>query len=112
MNSYRESITACGAGIDGWPADFPQDGPQEEPDGEPDRVGAQILRGVVRQCRGDTIASFIRPGAPGIEGIEFRVINIAADRIKAVSRARSAPAEFRSDVFEDALEHVGVVVHT
>jgi limonene-1,2-epoxide hydrolase len=27
----------------------------------------------------DTIASFIRPGPPGIEDIEFRVINIAAD---------------------------------
>ena len=26
-----------------------------------------------------TIASFIRPGPPGIESIEFRVINIAAD---------------------------------
>ena len=26
-----------------------------------------------------TIATFIRPGAPGIESIEFRVINIAAD---------------------------------
>ncbi len=25
------------------------------------------------------IASFIRPGAPGIEGIQFRVINIAAN---------------------------------
>jgi limonene-1,2-epoxide hydrolase len=27
----------------------------------------------------NTIASFIRPGPPGIESIEFRVINIAAD---------------------------------
>ena len=27
----------------------------------------------------NTIASFVRPGPPGIEGIEFRVINIAAD---------------------------------
>jgi limonene-1,2-epoxide hydrolase len=27
----------------------------------------------------NTIATFIRPGAPGIESIEFRVINIAAD---------------------------------
>src|SRR2546425_8395789 len=27
-------------------------------------------------------------------------------------RSRSAPAEFRSDVLEDAIEHVGVVVHT
>src|SRR5436190_537312 len=26
--------------------------------------------------------------------------------------ARSAPAEFRSDVLEDAFEHVGVVIHT
>ncbi|MCW2625023.1 limonene-1,2-epoxide hydrolase family protein, partial [Mycobacterium sp.] len=26
-----------------------------------------------------TISSFIRPGPPGIEGIEFRVINIAAN---------------------------------
>ena len=27
----------------------------------------------------NTIASFIRPGAPGIESIEFRVVNIAAN---------------------------------
>jgi limonene-1,2-epoxide hydrolase len=27
----------------------------------------------------NTIASFIRPGPPGIESIDFRVINIAAD---------------------------------
>ena len=27
----------------------------------------------------NTIATFIRPGPPGIEGIEFRVINIAAN---------------------------------
>jgi limonene-1,2-epoxide hydrolase len=27
----------------------------------------------------NTIASFVRPGPPGIESIEFRVINIAAD---------------------------------
>ena len=26
-----------------------------------------------------TIATFIRPGPPGVEGIEFRIINIAAD---------------------------------
>ena len=32
-----------------------------------------------REAIADTIASFIRPGAPGIERIEFRVINIAAD---------------------------------
>ena len=32
-----------------------------------------------RAAIADTIASFIRPGAPGIESIEFRVINIAAD---------------------------------
>src|SRR3989475_2134437 len=32
-----------------------------------------------RAAIANTIASFIRPGAPGIEGIEFRVINIAAD---------------------------------
>ena len=32
-----------------------------------------------REAIANTIASFIRPGAPGIEGIEFRVINIAAD---------------------------------
>src|SRR4029434_4119889 len=32
-----------------------------------------------REAIASTIASFIRPGAPGIEGIEFRVINIAAD---------------------------------
>jgi limonene-1,2-epoxide hydrolase len=32
-----------------------------------------------REAIANTIASFIRPGPPGIEGIEFRVINIAAD---------------------------------
>jgi len=32
-----------------------------------------------REAIADTIASFIRPGAPGIERIEYRVINIAAD---------------------------------
>ena len=31
-----------------------------------------------REVIANTIASFIRPGAPGIESIEFRVINIAA----------------------------------
>ena len=32
-----------------------------------------------REAIANTIASFIRPGAPGIEAIEFRVINIAAN---------------------------------
>jgi len=32
-----------------------------------------------REAIANNIASFIRPGAPGIESIEFRVINIAAD---------------------------------
>ena len=32
-----------------------------------------------RKAIAHTIASFIRPGAPGIESIEFRVINIAAN---------------------------------
>jgi len=32
-----------------------------------------------RDAIADNIASFIRPGAPGIEGIQFRVINIAAN---------------------------------
>jgi len=32
-----------------------------------------------REAIAKYIASFIRPGAPGIEGIEFRVINIAAN---------------------------------
>jgi limonene-1,2-epoxide hydrolase len=32
-----------------------------------------------REAIADNIASFIRPGAPGIEQIEFRVTNIAAD---------------------------------
>jgi len=31
-----------------------------------------------REAIAKTIASFIRPGAPGIESIEFRVLNIAA----------------------------------
>jgi limonene-1,2-epoxide hydrolase len=81
--------------------------PKEKPDGEPDRGGAEVLLGVVRRhrsCRAgriftddavyhnipltpvtgreeiaNTISSFIRPGPPGIEGIEFRVINIVAD---------------------------------
>ena len=34
---------------------------------------------VGREAIADTIATFIRPGPPGIESIEFRVINIAAD---------------------------------
>jgi limonene-1,2-epoxide hydrolase len=32
-----------------------------------------------RQDIADTIASVLRPGPPGIEGIEFRVLNIAAN---------------------------------
>ena len=32
-----------------------------------------------REAIATTIASFIRPGAPGIESIEFRVLNIAAN---------------------------------
>src|SRR5437899_1991623 len=32
--------------------------------------------------------------------------------VYASKGSRSAPAEFRSDVLEDAFEHVGVVVHT
>ncbi|MEY9856994.1 limonene-1,2-epoxide hydrolase [Catenulispora sp. GAS73] len=32
-----------------------------------------------REAIAQTIATFIRPGAPGIEHIEFRVINIAAN---------------------------------
>jgi limonene-1,2-epoxide hydrolase len=32
-----------------------------------------------RQNIADNIASFIRPGPPSVEGIDFRVINIAAD---------------------------------
>ena len=32
-----------------------------------------------REAIADFIASFIRPGAPGIERIEFRVVNIAAN---------------------------------
>ena len=31
-----------------------------------------------KEAIADTIASVLRPGPPGIEGIEFRVINIAA----------------------------------
>ena len=34
---------------------------------------------VGREAIANTIATFIRPGPPGIEGIEFRVINIAAN---------------------------------
>src|SRR5258708_38379941 len=33
-----------------------------------------------REAIASNIASFIRPGAPGIESIDFRVINIAANR--------------------------------
>ena len=33
-----------------------------------------------REAIANTIAAFIRPGAPGIESIEFRVVNIAANR--------------------------------
>jgi len=32
-----------------------------------------------REAIANAIATFIRPGPPGIEGIEFRVINIAAN---------------------------------
>jgi limonene-1,2-epoxide hydrolase len=32
-----------------------------------------------RESIANNIASFIRPGAPGIEGIQFRIINIAAN---------------------------------
>jgi limonene-1,2-epoxide hydrolase len=32
-----------------------------------------------REAIADTISSVLRPGLPGIEGIEFRVINIAAN---------------------------------
>ena len=32
-----------------------------------------------REAIANSIDSFIRPGAPGIEGIEFRVVNIAAN---------------------------------
>ena len=32
-----------------------------------------------REAIANNTASFIRPGAPGIEGIQFRVINIAAN---------------------------------
>ena len=32
-----------------------------------------------REAIANTITSFIRPGAPGIESIEFRVVNIAAN---------------------------------
>ena len=32
-----------------------------------------------REAIADNISSFIRPGPPGIERIEFRVLNIAAD---------------------------------
>jgi limonene-1,2-epoxide hydrolase len=32
-----------------------------------------------REAIADMIGTFIRPGAPGIEAIEFRLINIAAD---------------------------------
>jgi limonene-1,2-epoxide hydrolase len=86
---------------------FAEARPQEEQDGEPDRGGAQVLRSVVRGMGADDLAAFftddavyhniplapvtgreaiannfatfIRPGPPGIEGIEFRIINITAD---------------------------------
>ena len=86
---------------------FAEARPQEEQDGEPDRGGAQLLRSVVRRHGGrrpggifhrrrrlpqhplapvtgreaiaNNFATFIRPGPPGIEGIEFRIINITAD---------------------------------
>jgi limonene-1,2-epoxide hydrolase len=32
-----------------------------------------------REAIANSFATFIRPGAPGIEAIEFRIINIAAD---------------------------------
>src|SRR2546426_4266961 len=48
----RNSVIVGGPGADGCPAECQQDRPQEEPDGEPDRGSAQVLRGVVRRCRG------------------------------------------------------------
>src|SRR3977135_90709 len=52
-----------------------------------------------REDIANTISLFIRPGPPGIEGIEFRVINIAADgpvvlteRVGVFRRSRTAVA--------------------
>jgi len=89
------------AGLHRWaPSGVPPDRPQEEPDGEPievvrrfcaawsDNIGAAELAAFFtddavyhniplapvtgREAIANNIASFIRPGAPGIEGIQFR----------------------------------------
>ncbi|MFF2426883.1 limonene-1,2-epoxide hydrolase family protein [Streptomyces mirabilis] len=89
------------------PINTRSDQPREEPDGEPDRGSAQVCAAwsdnagaaelaafftddaiyhniplapiTGREAIANTITSFIRPGPPGIEHIEFRVINIAAN---------------------------------
>ena len=86
---------------------FAEARPQEEQYGEPDRGGAQVLRSVVRghgadafaafftddavyhniplapvrgrEAIANNFATFIRPGPPGVEGLDLRIINIAAD---------------------------------
>ena len=43
------------------------------------QTGSAIRPWTGRQNIATTIASFLRPGPPGIESIDFRVINIAAN---------------------------------
>ena len=50
--------------------------------GYPIGLGLSLMtasKNLVAKAIANTIATFIRPGPPGIEGIELRVINIAAD---------------------------------
>ena len=53
---------------------------------------------VGREAIANTITTFIRPGPPGIESIEFRVINIAADGPVVMTE--------RVDVFKSATRHL------
>src|SRR5258705_8826686 len=71
-----------------------------------------------------TVARVEALRAGRIDGYRWRTLKEHAWKLVPLARAdahqtvpercgaRSAPAEFRSDVLEDAFEHVGVVVHT
>jgi limonene-1,2-epoxide hydrolase len=56
------------------PTSWPRSSPRT-----PSTTNVPLEPVIGRENIANTIASFIRPGPPGIEGIEFRVINIAAD---------------------------------
>lgn len=55
----------------------------------PGELARAPLRNAGRTATAHNIASFIRPGAPGIESIQFRIINIAANgRVVMIGRRR------------------------